>query len=268
VLAPVASLLMPQRFPLIGVTVPAEPSPDKDERIQYALKATYADRLLQCGALAFLVLSSLDDERLRAAYELLDGLLLPGGADVDPALYGASPHPKLGRLDPALDRVDTRLVRWSVADGKPLLGICRGSQAINVACGGTLYQDIGSELPHALLHPTQSPNRYRLSHDVQLDADSRVARAMEATELRVNSTHHQAIRDVAPDWRAVGHAPDGVVEAIERETSDDAFAVAVQWHPEELWQLEDAPTRRLFQAFVDAARAWQAAARSEPVAVG
>jgi putative glutamine amidotransferase len=259
---------MTQRFPLIGVTVPAEPSADSDERVVFSLKVTYVERLLQCGALPFLVLSSLDDERLRAAYELLDGVLMPGGADVDPALYGATPHPKLGHVDPALDRVDTELVRWAVEDGKPLLGICRGSQVINVACGGTLYQDIGSELPDALPHPTRSPNRYRLSHDVALAANSRVASATGSTELCVNSTHHQAIRDVAPDWRAVGHAPDGVIEAIERETSDGAFALAVQWHPEELWQLDDAPTRRLFHAFVDAARAWQAAARPEPAAVG
>jgi putative glutamine amidotransferase len=259
---------MSQRFPLIGMTAAAEPSSDADERVVFALKATYAERVLQCGGLPFLVLSSLDDERLRAAYARLDGVLMPGGVDVDPALYGAAPHPKLGHLDPALDHVDTLLVRWAVEDGKPLLGICRGIQAINVACGGTLYQDIGSELPNALPHPTRSPNRYRLSHDVQLSADSRVARAMGATKLRVNSTHHQAIRDVAPDWRAVGHARDGVVEAIERETSDGAFALAVQWHPEELWQLDDVPTQRLFQSFLDAAGAWQATARPQPAAVG
>jgi putative glutamine amidotransferase len=241
------------RAPRIGLTMPLAARSDPGAAPSLALKASYPDRLQRCGALPVPLPSTLDPARLRAAYELLDGVLLPGGADVAPERYGMAPHPALGQVDPALDGVDLALARWAFEDGKPLLGICRGAQVINVAFGGTLYQDLASERPGSLPHATRPPDRYRPVHEVEIEPDSALARVVGATRLRVNSTHHQAVRDVAPGWRVVGRAPDGVVESIEPARPAAGFVLAVQWHPEELWQRGDAPTHRLFEAFVRAA---------------
>ncbi|HET9275553.1 MAG TPA: gamma-glutamyl-gamma-aminobutyrate hydrolase family protein [Gemmatimonadales bacterium] len=206
------------------------------------------------GAPVMVPLLADDPESLRAVYERLDGIFLAGGVDMDPCTFGAAPHPRLGRTDPARDTVELTLARWAVEDRKPLLGLCRGLQVINVALGGTLYQDIEAELPGAIKHdyvPTAGFSRDYLAHQVALADGSRLAEAFEAPAVAVNSMHHQAIHRLAPALLVSARAPDGVVEAVESGT--DHFLVGVQWHPE-MFEQSDPRTRRLFQAFIAAAR--------------
>ncbi|MGQ0649213.1 MAG: gamma-glutamyl-gamma-aminobutyrate hydrolase family protein, partial [Gemmatimonadaceae bacterium] len=198
----------------------------------------------------------LDDEpeALRAAYEACDGVLIPGGVDVDPAHFNEDPHPKLGRIDGARDRVEIQLTRWSVADHKPLLGLCRGLQVINVTLGGTLYQDLEEQYPNAIKHdyfPTYGFERDHLAHEVTLTRDSRLRHLMELDRISVNSMHHQGIKTLAPTLAASAVAPDGLIEAV--ESTNEHFLVGVQWHPE-VFEMTDPHTRHVFHEFIAASQ--------------
>jgi putative glutamine amidotransferase len=196
----------------------------------------------------------LEDERsLRALYDLTDGLLIPGGVDLDPATYGESPLPTCGRLDPARDRVELQFARWAIAEGKPLFGLCRGLQIVNVALGGTLYQDIATQRGDAIKHdyfPTAGFARDHVAHPVAVTAGSRLDALVGAASIGVNSMHHQAVKDLAPGLVTTAVAPDGVVEAL--ECSGEQFVLGVQWHPESLTD-RDPRMHRLLSGFVQAA---------------
>ena len=173
----------------------------------------------------------------------VDGLLLPGGWDVDPALYGEEPDAAVGPIDPELDRTEVELFRQARAGGLPVLGICRGQQVINVALGGSLFQHIDE-------HDQRALGRAHLAHRVAIDPVSELARAAGETTLEVNSLHHQAVRSLGPGLRTTARGDDGTIEGIE---SDDGLVVAVQCHPEEL--AGDLPwARSLFERFVSRAR--------------
>ena len=209
----------------------------------------YVRGVTETGGMPVLISPTITDDMLRAIYEDLHGLLLTGGVDVDPDLYGESQHPKLGRLDKDRDRVEVQLARWAFDDGLPIFGICRGIQILNVAMGGTLYQDIESQVEAAIHHACTDEPRDWIAHPVQITGESRLAEVMGQTEIGVNSLHHQAINSLSSQFRIVAQAPDGIIEGIER--LDDTFFLAVQWHPEEL--VSQMPHRALFQALVEAA---------------
>ncbi|HET7618148.1 MAG TPA: gamma-glutamyl-gamma-aminobutyrate hydrolase family protein [Vicinamibacterales bacterium] len=183
----------------------------------------------------------------------IDGLLLTGGADVDPALYGAPPHEKT-EADAARDAFEIPLTREAIAHDVPLFAICRGVQVLNVAAGGTLVQDLPSEAPSEIAHSVEHPKDAR-SHDVRVTPGSRLAEAMGAGSAidvcPVNSRHHQAVARIASSFVVSAISDDGIVEAIERPGA--SFCLGVQWHPENFWRTgEFAP---LFSAFVHAAAA-------------
>jgi putative glutamine amidotransferase len=204
------------------------------------------------GAPVMVPLLDDDPESLRAIYERLDGVLIPGGVDLDPTTYHEDRHPRCGNTDPARDRVELILARWAIEERKPLLGLCRGIQVINVALGGTLYQDIEAQVPHAIKHdyfPTMGFERDHLAHEVELTRGSRLAAALERPKLAVNSMHHQAIKALAPSLVPTAVSPDGLIEAVEGES--DQFLVGVQWHPE-VFEMTDPHTRHLFRAFITA----------------
>lgn len=207
------------------------------------------------GAVPWLVPALDDDvETLRAIYDELDGVFLPGGADIDPTSYGADRHPSCDRSDPARDRVELELVRWAMKDRKPVLGVCRGLQIINLAAGGTLIQDLDALRPDSIKHDyfpfRDGYARDHLAHPVRVAAGTRLSRLMGAAEIQVNSMHHQAIERLGGGLVASAFAPDGVIEGV--ETRDDYFLVGVQWHPEVLIE-NDPKTRRLFEEFIAAA---------------
>ena len=179
----------------------------------------------------------------------IHGLLLTGGGDVDPALYGEDRHPATDDAEPGRDEFEIDLARRAMDADLPVLAICRGAQVLNVAAGGTLVQDIPSEVRSELAHRIPEP-KDAVAHGVRVTSGSQLDRAMNGRVERVNSRHHQSIARLGPGLVASATAPDGVVEAIERESA--TWCVGVQWHPENFWRTgEFAP---LFESFVAAAR--------------
>jgi putative glutamine amidotransferase len=199
-----------------------------------------------------MLLPAVGGEDGRIAYtQLLDGLLIPGSpADLDPAYYGEEPHQRLGPLNPLRTDFEIHLVRLALSRELPVFGICGGAQVLNVALGGSLYQDIPSQVPKAYKHSGASDR----SHSVDLVQDTRLSAILDLQEMRVNSLHHQAVKVPAQGMVVSASARDGVIEAV--EISDRPFVIGVQWHPERLFE-EDEAAQRLFSAFVQAAAARQ-----------
>jgi putative glutamine amidotransferase len=243
--------------PVIGIaTQTLEPVPGKLP-LCWVMGQRYVRVLSAAGAVPWLIpLLPGDEATLRAIYHRLDGVFLTGGVDVDPSCYGEDRHERCDRTDPARDWTELNLIRWALADGKPLLGVCRGIQAINVACGGSLYQHVPDQYPRGVKHdyfpaPPEYARDY-LAHRIRVASDSHLGRVLGAEEVVVNSMHHQGIKALAPGLTATAFAPDGLIEGVERP--DRPFFIGVQWHPEELTEAH-APMRRLFSAFVAAAAA-------------
>lgn len=213
-------------------------------------RQTYVDAVLRAGGAPLLLPPVQDEPTLHALYARLDGVLLAGGGDIEPKHYGAEPHPRLGTIDALRDTAELPLARWAVADGKPILGICRGIQVLNVALGGTLYQDIPSQVATELQHNLsyEQQDWTYPAHTMRIAPDSRLAQALGLLELPTNSLHHQAVCDVAPGLRAVAWAPDGVIEGLEGTSS--SFVLGVQGHPEALQAAADPRWQALFRAFV------------------
>jgi len=236
--------------PIIGISCMNEP--DGRGGVLMAVRPGYLRAIEAAGGVPLLIHLSDDEAATRALYDLCDGILLPGGDDIDPAYFGEERHPALGLVDPQRDRVELLLARWTRADNKPLMGICRGLQVINVAFGGSLYQDIPAQLPDALDHRHNSRLRQYdvVGHPVALAPDSWIGERLGAADVLGNTMHHQAIKDVAPGLRVVGHAPDGVVEAV--EGTGTQLVVAVQCHPEYLWPAAEPRWSGFFRAFVEA----------------
>jgi putative glutamine amidotransferase len=216
----------------------------------------YVHALTTVGAVPWLIpLLNDDPEALRAIYDRLDGLFLTGGVDVDPSHYGEQKQNFCGRTDPTRDAVELQLIRWALADHKPLLGVCRGIQVLNVACGGTLYQDVAAQFQNAIKHdyfPQQGNyTRDYVVHDVRIEPGSRLARCCGLERSQVNSMHHQGVKTLGRGLVVNAYAPDGLIEGI--EGTNGQYLVGVQWHPEELSDTEPS-MRRLFESFVEEAR--------------
>ena len=251
-----------RRRPVIGITTQTlhaiqgipEGLPDS-----WVMNQRYFLPVLALGALPWMIPLLPDDpETMRGIYERLDGLLIPGGVDVDPATYGEEVHPLCGRLDPARDAVELQLTRWAVADAKPVLGLCRGEQVINVAMGGSLYQDVGAQYEGAIMHeyyPTKGYSRDHLAHPVDVTAGTRLRDLLVEPSVPVNSMHHQAVKRLGDGLVASAYAPDGLIEAV--EGTGDGFLVGVQWHPE-MFESRDPSTGHLFREFVKAAEGFGA----------
>jgi len=215
----------------------------------------YIRSLSAVGALPWMIpLVGDEPETMRGIYEELDGIFLPGGADIDPANYGEERHARCDRGDPARDEVELALVKWALVDHKPVLGVCRGLQLVNLAAGGTLYQDLAEQMPGSIKHDYfPFGGRYArdyLAHDVQIAENTKLAEIYGSGAVKVNSMHHQGIRRLGSNLLASAVAPDGLVEGI--ESTDGFYLVAVQWHPEVL--VDNCPrTQRLFESFIEAA---------------
>jgi putative glutamine amidotransferase len=237
------------RSPLIGITLrtPAELHLPP----VLARNRAYFDALEAAGATPLGISASLSESTLRELFDLCDGLCLPGGPDVQPTLYGEEIRADCSvEVDPELDRAEMLLARWALEVDKPLLAICRGAQVLNVALGGTLWQDVGAML--ATEHNHYPPStRGEVTHHIEVMPASRLHTIAGDERVDVNSMHHQAVRDLGRDLVVSARAHDGLVEAVEHPGR--RFVVGVQCHPEELY-LERLWARRLFQDFVAAAR--------------
>lgn len=244
---------MPER-PLIGCGTYRK-TVDQTPPIEvYGLMPAYVDAVRAAGGVPVLIPLGLDDAEVRALLARVDGLLLPGGGDVVPAAYGGNDRdPTVRDTDDVRDRAEFLLVEHALEQVKPLLAICRGLQVFNVALGGSLWEDVRGHMPGAIVHDYVNRNgRDFLAHDVTVEPDSLLARALESERAAVNSLHHQGIRRLAHGLRAVAAAPDGLVEAV--EVPDHPFALGVQWHPENLIATVPAMCR-LFRHFVQTAAA-------------
>ena len=233
--------------PVIGIAMRLELETDR-----FYLGRDYSEALQGLGAVPFHIGLIPDPGYVADIFGLVDGILLPGSdSDIDPLAFGDEPAPGLGRVVPEKDRNDALLLAEAERRGTPLFGICYGMQALNVSRGGTLIQDIGSQVPGSIQHQQGRPLA-RNSHSVTVAADSRLARLTGNGCTTVNSHHHQAVRELGANLRATAWAKDDVVECIE-DTRDKRFVLGVQWHPELSWKW-DACSRALFECFINACR--------------
>ena len=231
--------------PLIGMLAGRR---EAGEDIVVGQNADYFEAIAAAGGIGM----ALDAETLAAddlpgLCDLFDGILLTGGADIDPARYGEEKLEPIRLAQPSLDAAEIHVARAALSQDLPVLGICRGMQVMAVAAGGTLWQEIPRDVPGSLDHRPGPAGR----HVVSIDPASRLAEIAGSLEVVMNSHHHQAVRSVAEPLRLVAWAPDGVPEAL--EAGSHRFAVAVQSHPESLC-VEQPWARRLFEAFVEAAQ--------------
>jgi putative glutamine amidotransferase len=215
------------------------------------VNAAYVRAVAQGGGVPLILSQLMGDGNTARALDGCEGLVLTGGEDIDPSHYGAEPSAALGSVDAERDRFELALFAAARSAGLPILGICRGIQLINVALGGTLYQDLPSERPGPVDHNPGAARNAR-THHVCLASGSRAAHALGVDRLVPNSFHHQAIRDLAPTLVASGWSDDGVIEAAETR-ADDGWLLAVQWHPEEMHADRLAPEGGLFKALVEEA---------------
>lgn len=235
--------------PLIGITSNYSPA---DDGLFGSINVgeSYIQAVIRAGALPVVIPVGLSGEDLQDLFSRLDGLLLTGGADVDPLLFNGQPHPRVYGIDARRDAMEIALTRMAVENGKPFMGICRGIQVINVALGGTLLTDIADQKEQSLRHDWYPGiARDYLAHQVTVTPQSQLAGILGGETFQVNSLHHQGILRLAPVLRSTAFAPDGLIEAV--ELPGHAFGLGVQWHPE--WLQEHTPQRQLFQALVKAA---------------
>ena len=232
------------RTPLVALTVANRP--DGRGPAALGVNRAYVDGLRKAGA--DVVLLAPGQLPPPALADRLDGIVLPGGVDVDPARYGERPRPQLGQVDRELDELELSLVRMALERELPLFGICRGQQVVNVALGGTLYQDLAADGATSFPHRCRPEDgRAFLTHAIEIRPRSRLRRIIGTGRVEVNSFHHQAVRDVAPGLQVTATSPgDGVIEGLE---TPDGLVLTVQCHPEEL-TAGHAWARALFRDFV------------------
>jgi len=230
-------------LPAVAITATTEPIRGV---VRVRANAAYTDAVRSAGMRPY-ILPVLDPRDADAMLEGMQGLVLTGGEDVDPRHFDTAPHAALGEVHAKRDAFELALVRAARERRLPTLAICRGIQIANVALGGTLVQDIASEWPNALEHDCGRP-RDRRVHEIRVQPGSRLAVALGAEVLKINSMHHQAVARLGEGLTAVAHAPDGIIEGAEW-TADDWWMVGAQWHPEELTATPEPWDRTLFNAF-------------------
>ena len=230
------------------------PTPVQDEQHRsFSMGKGYIQSVIAAGGVPLMVPVTLDEREMRALYEQCGGVLLAGGGDVDPAEFNEPVHEKIGYIDRDRDRAEFAVTRWAMAEDKPLFGICRGIQTLNVALGGSLVQDIPSQWQGAVHHNGHYDGARRddVLHTVCVEPGTCVWQMMRQAEVGVNSFHHQSVKRVAEGFVITARAPDGIIEAIEHPGM--RFAVAVQWHPEEMSATRE-DMLNLFVSFVNAAQ--------------
>ncbi len=231
--------------PAIGITI----GYDEDRPDRHLLREDYVKSVVVAEGLPY-VLAPVFQRDIPALLDRLDGLVLTGGSDVDPSIYGEEPHPQLGPVFRERDDFEIALSREAYRRDLPILAICRGHQVLNVATGGTLIQDLPSQQSGGSVDHDPDTQRAERVHEVRILDGCRLRRVLEKESVGVNSFHHQAIRDLGPGLVATGWSPDGVVEAVEDPSR--RFVLGVQWHPESFWR-EDPGFRPLFRALVEEA---------------
>ncbi|MGM0713063.1 gamma-glutamyl-gamma-aminobutyrate hydrolase family protein [Brevibacillus parabrevis] len=235
--------------PIIGVACTKMYFPNNNLDQFFYVGSGYVDGVARAGGIPLILpLLTVQEAPFREMVESLDGLILTGGDDPAPHLYGEEPLQGLGDIEYERDLAELAVIKLALELKKPILGICRGMQILNVACGGTLIQDIPSQVPGAFQHAQKGSRQYG-AHKVTLQPGF-LADALGQQEVLVNTSHHQAVKDVAPGFQMTGCAADGVIEAIE---SQNGLYIGVQWHPERMWS-HDSQMFKIAQAFIARAK--------------
>ncbi len=235
--------------PVIGLTH----SIQQDEK-RLMMPMSYSNVIREAGGVPVLLPINREDEVIEAYAALVDGVLFSGGDDIDPTFYGEEQLWACGDVCPLRDEFELKLCRVLLEKypEKPILGVCRGEQVLNVALGGTLYQDVKSQLPGCIAHQQHQIAPYT-SHCVTIEADSKLHAIYGDTQIMTNSFHHQSVKEIAPALVVTAKTADGVIEGFEKP--DHPYYVGVQWHPERLVEREEnANHKQLFKSFVDACR--------------
>ena len=237
------------KFPLIGVSG----SMDEKETQQFLLRS-YTNALMAAEAIPMLLTPGMNSHMMERTLDVLDGVLLAGGNDLAPDLFGEDPVEKLGEVNPLRDQFEMELIRKAFERKMPVFGICRGIQSMNVAMGGTLWQDLPSQYRTADGQPPMLHRQTALAcyttHRVHVEKETVLHSLVKTDEIRVNSFHHQAIKQAAPNLRVTARATDGVIETV--ECPDHPFFLGVQWHPERYFDRQE-EALALFKAFSEAA---------------
>lgn len=228
--------------PIIGIT-------SNIDLTTHTIQNTYIQAVIAGGGIPFVIPTGVEKD-VQQITKLLDGLLISGGGDMNPYEFNEEPLPQLGNVTPERDSIELELVRHMLALDKPILGICRGHQVLNVALGGTLYQDIISQSTGPILQHDQKAKREHPSHAVHIEKGTLLESAATSDRIMVNSFHHQALKDIPAPLIVSGKASDGIVEAV--ESTDHRFVIGVQWHPEALMENADQVSIRLFGAYMKA----------------
>jgi len=237
-------MFMPK--PVIGLTTSRLRNATGDP--VFGTNVAYAKSIADAGGLPVLIPLNLFNDDLELLLIRVDGILFTGGYDIDPRRYGNQPHPKVEGVDADRDRVEIYLVQALIHQGKPFFGICRGCQVINIALGGSLFEDLSDQFTGNIQHDNHDHPRDYLAHIVEVKSASRLAQILTNSATGVTSLHHQGVNRLSSELQASALSPDGLVEAF--ELANYPYGLGVQWHPEELQ--EHASMRCLFQAFVQA----------------
>jgi len=234
--------------PLIGIPCQADYREGSGRPI-YCNNRTYVHAIENAGGVPVLIPMLNDVSLLESLLVRLDGFLFSGGVDIDSGQYHEDAHPHLGEVDHRLDDLELFLVRWALRENMPVLGICRGMQLLNVALGGSLYQDLESQNPEAIVHCRRELPRNTLIHSIHITEGSQMEKVLGTNEMWINSLHHQSVKDLGQGVSISGRAEDGVAELL--EVAGYSFVIGIQGHPEELYTSEPI-CAKLFSAFVAA----------------
>jgi putative glutamine amidotransferase len=239
--------------PLIGITCSrmiggAWSVYSRSHFMDYTFSA-YSRAVLACNGSPVLIPAAQNPDSLKTILGRLQGLILSGGPDVHPRYYHEPPSPQLGDIDETLDKMELEAARLANNIDLPILAICRGIQILNVALGGSLYQDILSQAKTNIHHAPNADKKTH-THEVIIEPDTRLSQILNRNKIWVNSKHHQAVKDLAPSLKLAARADDGIIEAVENYSK--RFMLGVQWHPEGTWE-DDACAKQLFDAFIQAA---------------
>jgi putative glutamine amidotransferase len=231
--------------PVIGVT-----SNLQDQLL--SLSMSNIDALTESGAVPMVLPNLLDEDSVDVLVKKLDGLLVTGGGDIDPTLFGEEPHQKLGGITPERDTFEINIIKKMLELNKPILAICRGCQIVCIAAGGDMYQDIYTQIEGNVIQHSQRAPKWHGSHYIEIETGSMLHQITKSTKFKVNSFHHQAVRSMPDQFEVCATSSDGVIEAF--ESKQHSFVLAVQWHPECMIEKGDQPSLAIFQSFVQAAR--------------